>query len=251
LGLEESTFHYRSQRGRDDSLVKKHLREIADKKPRAGRPYMIWYLRERLKMTDNHKRIARIYREMGLQVTKRPKRKRRAARGHIFIAPSRPNEIWAMDFVSDSFSNGRRFRIFTLKDIFTHESLCLYVDRSIPGHSVANQLNKVISQRRAKPEGIICDNGSEFVSRVMDQWEAKTEVQLRFIDPGKPIQNAFIESFNGKLRAECLDQNWFTDLEDARKTIEKWRIEYNTDRPTKPLGKLTPIEFAKQHGVLV
>lgn len=251
LGLFESTYHYRPKRTRDDSEIRLRLKEIADKKSRAGRPYMTWFLRERLRMTDNHKRIARIYREMGLQVTKRPKRKRRSARRHLFVAPTRPNELWAMDFVSDSFASGRRFRIFTLKDLFTHESLCLYVDRSIPGQSVASQLDKVVAQRSAKPTGIICDNGSEFAGKAMDQWESKTGVQLRFIDPGKPIQNAFIESFNGKLRAECLDQNWFTDLADARATIERWRVEYNTERPTKPLGKLTPTEFAKQHGVLI
>lgn len=202
-------------------------------------------------MKDNHKRIARVYREMGLQVTKRPKRKRKMQRRHLFVAPTRPNELWAMDFVSDSFSSGRRFRVFTLKDLFTHESLCCYVDRSIPGQTVALQLDQVIAKRSSKPIGIICDNGTEFVSRAMDQWEQRTGVQLRFIDPGKPIQNAFIESFNGKLRAECLDQNWFRNLEDAREIIERWRIEYNTERPNKPLGKLTPMEFAKQHGVLV
>jgi len=213
---------------------------------------MVWYLRERLKMTDNHKRIARVYREMNLQVTKRPKRRKfKMARTPLYVAPTRPNELWAMDFVSDAFSSGRRFRVFTLKDLYTHEALSLYVDRSIPGSSVARELSKVIADRSGKPERIICDNGTEFVSKAMDLWEAETGVKLTFIAPGKPIQNAFIESFNGKLRAECLDQNWFTDLADAKSVIEEWRKEYNNDRPTKPLGKLTPTEFAMQHGVLV
>ena len=203
-------------------------------------------------MMDNHKRIARIYRELGLQVTRRPKaRKRKMARRHLFLAPSRANELWAMDFVSDAFASGRRFRIFAVKDLFTHDALCLYVDRSIPGATVARELDALIHRRQARPTRIICDNGTEFVSKAMDIWESSTGVELSFIAPGKPIQNAFIESFNGKPQAECLDQNWFSDLADARSCIETWRKEYNNDRPTKPLGKLTPSEFAKQHGVLV
>jgi putative transposase len=236
---------------RSDAQVATELHAIAERKPAAGRPYMTWYLRERLKMTDNHKRIARIYRSIGLQVTKRPKRKRKMGRRHLFVVPNRPNELWAMDFVSDSFESGRRFRVFALKDLFTHESICLFAERSIPGQTVANKLDDVIRERGSKPKSIICDNGTEFTCKAMDQWEHRTGVTLQFIEPGKPIQNAFIESFNGKLRRECLDQNWFKDLADAKETLESWRQEYNNERPNKPLGKLTPSEFAKQHKALV
>lgn len=251
LGLQQSTWHYKSKRQRDDSAVAARLVEIAERKPAAGRPYMTWFLRERLRMTDNPKRIARIYREQRLQVTLRPKRKRRVARRHLFVAPSRPNELWAMDFVSDSFSSGRRFRVFAVKDIYTRESVCLYVDRSIPGGSVARELDRVIAERGCAPRGIVCDNGTEFTGKVMDQWEERTGVKLQFIERGKPVQNAFIESFNGKFRRECLDQNWFADLAETRVIVENWRQEYNNERPTKALGKLTPTEFAKRYGALV
>jgi len=250
LGLHQSTCHYKSRRNRSDEVVSEKLLELAKDKPTAGRPYMTWFLRERLKMNDNHKRIARIYRAMSLQVTKRPKKKRKVGRRHLFVAPSMPNELWAMDFVSDAFASGRRFRVFAVRDIFTREAICLYADRSIPGTSVSRELDRVIAER-GKPNAIICDNGTEFTGKEMDQWEHRTGVQLRFIEPGKPTQNAFIESFNGKFRRECLDQNWFADLNDARTTIELWRNEYNTERPTKPLGKLTPTEFAKRYESLI
>lgn len=244
LGLHQSTYHYRSCSQRDDTALAKALVDLSERKAAAGRPYMTWHLRERQNMRINHKRIARVYRELRLQVTLRPKRKRKVGKRHLFVAPTRPNELWAMDFLSDSFVSGRRFRVFAVKDIFTRESICLYVDRSIPGARVARELDRII-EARGKPTAIVCDNGTEFTGKAMDQWESHTGVDLRFIQPGKPIQNAFIESFNGKLRRECLDQNWFIDLEDARRTIEEWRQEYNNERPTKPLGKRTPTEFAK------
>jgi len=168
----------------------------------------------------------------------------------MFLAPTKPNELWAMDFVSDSFENGRKFRILTVKDLFTHECLVLYVDRSITGARVAEVLSMLIA-KRGKPRAIICDNGTEYTSKAMDEWADANEIQLQFIQPGKPIQNAFIESFNGKLRASCLNFNSFKDLDEAREIIEAWRITYNFDRPNKPLGKLTPAEFAKKHGVMV
>ena len=168
----------------------------------------------------------------------------------MFIAPTKPNEIWAMDFVMDSFASGRRFRILTVKDLFTHEAVLLYVDTSITGDCVAREIER-LKFTRGLPKKIICDNGSEFVSKAMDQWAFRNGVELSFIQPGKPIQNAFIESFNGKLRASCLEENWFADLQNARQVIEDWRIEYNTDRPNKPLGKFTPAEFAKMHGLMV
>lgn len=244
LGLHQSTYHYNSRSQRDDTVLAEALQSLAKKKSAAGRPFMTWHLRERQNMQINHKRIARVYRELKLQVTLRPKAKRKVGRRHLFIAPTQPNELWAMDFLSDSFASSRRFRVFAVKDIFTHESICLFVDRSIPGASVARELNRIIEARGARPKAIICDNGTEFTGKEMDQWESRTGVELRFIQPGKPVQNAFIESFNGKFRRECLDQNWFIDLEDARRTIEEWRYEYNNERPTKPLGKRTPTEFA-------
>jgi len=250
LGLNQSTIFYRAKSNRNDEPLKAKIVELADKRPKDGRPSIVWRLRERLGFRDNHKRIARIYRELGLQVGKRTRRRKRVERRFMFIAPTKPNEIWAMDFVMDSFASGRRFRILTVKDLFTHEAIILFVDTSISGGCVARELDK-LKLVRGLPSKIICDNGTEFVSKAMDQWAFRNGVELSFIQPGKPIQNAFIESFNGKLRASCLEENWFLDLQHAREVIEDWRIEYNTDRPNKPLGKLTPAEFAKLHGVVV
>jgi putative transposase len=251
LGLNRSTYQPKSKSKTDDTELKLAITEIAERKVHAGRPYMVWYIRERLNMMINHKRIERVYTQMGMSMRKRPKKKKRPGQRHLFVAPTQPNELWAMDFVSDSFISGRKFRVLTVKDLFTHECICLYADRSIPGAEVARQLEKVISVRGAKPKAIICDNGPEFISKAMDQFENRNGLQLRFIEPGKPIQNAFIESFNGKFRKECLDMNWFTDLNDVRKTFAEWRTEYNTERPTKPLGKLTPSEFAFKHGAVI
>ena len=208
---------------------------------------MIWHIREKLGLRINHKRITRVYRSENLQLGQRPKVKRKeVGRRHLFVAPTRPNQLWAMDFVSDSFSNGKRFRVHAIKDLFTHECLSLHVDRSITGEDLAKILDLLIVIRGARPEAIICDNGTEYTSKAMSVWEHATGVILRHIEPGKPIQNAFIESFNGKLRRECLDQSWFEDLKHARQIIESWRLEYNSDRPTKPLGNKTPDQFAKE-----
>lgn len=248
LGLQQSSFFYRKHSARDDTELKAKLLEIAEQKPGAGRPYMTWRLRERLGFKDNPKRIARVYRELNLQVGKRRGNRRRPERRFLFLAPRRPNELWAMDFVMDAFADGRRFRVLTVKDLFTHEAVLLHVDRSIPGLMVARELDRVCRER-GYPEAIVCDNGSEFVSKQMDQWAFAKRVKLNFIQPGKPVQNAFIESFNGKLRRECLNQHWFSDLGHARQVIEGWRIEYNTDRPTSALGMKTPEEFAMRYRV--
>lgn len=211
---------------------------------------IVWRLRQRYGFTDNHKRIARVYRDLGLQVGRRKNKRKKLERRFMFVAPRKPNELWAMDFVSDSFANGRKFRVLTVKDLFTHESIKLHVDRSITGLDVARELSN-IGKLRGLPKAVICDNGTEYTSKAMDQWAFANNVQLNFIQPGKPVQNAFIESFNGKFRRECLEQNWFENLDDARSIIENWRIEYNTDRPTKPLGMRTPDEFAKQFECVV
>lgn len=250
LGLHQSTYFYRPKRKRDDEPLKAKIKEVIDKHQDHGRPMLVWRLRERMGVKDNHKRIYRIYKELGLQMGKRIRRRRKSERRFMFLTPTKPNELWAMDFVSDSFACGRRFRVLTVKDLFTHEALTLHVDRSISGSKVADALNLVIA-RRGKPRAIICDNGTEYTSKAMDQWAYEKGIELQFIQPGKPIQNAFIESFNGKFRASCLQYNSFVDLADARSIIEAWRITYNFDRPNKPLGKLTPAEFAKKHGVVV
>lgn len=250
VGLRQSTFFYKPRSNRTDSEIKERILEIAQSKSRYGRPRVVWYLRFKLGFRDNHKRIARIYRELGLQVYKRPKHKRGARRRPLYAAPTTPNELWAMDFVSDSLSTGRRFRLLTVKDLFTHEALMIYVDRSIPGWRVAELLHS-LKTKRGLPKAILCDNGPEFVSQALDIWALSNKVELKFIEPGKPTQNAFIESFNGKLRAECLDENWFENLNEARVVIEHWRCEYNEERPNTPLGNRTPREVAQKYGLAI
>ena len=250
LGLREATFHYRPKRSRDDQGLKSQILEVVEKKPRWGRPMVTWMLRARMGLKDKHKRVERLYRELGLQMHKRRKSRKVTRPKMLLPVPTRPNQIWAMDFVSDSLATGRRFRVLTIKDLFTHEALRLHVDFSITGERVAEVLDR-IKITRSLPKGIVCDNGSEYVSKAMDQWAYRNQVELKFIQPGKPMQNGFIESFNGRLRDECLNQHWFETLEQAKQIIELWRIEYNTDRPNKALRNRTPEEFAKEQGLML
>ncbi len=246
LGLQQSTLFYKRQRHRDDNALKEKMLEIAQAKVRYGRPRVSFILRERMGFKDNHKRIARIYRELGLQMNRRSGKKKRSGKRLLFVAPTGPNQIWAMDFVSDSLATGRRFRTLNIKDLFTHEAVAIHVDFSIPGDRVADVLNRLKTQGKC-PKAIIVDNGTEFTSKAMDVWAYQNGVELKFIQPGKPIQNAFIESFNDKFRSECLNLNWFESILHAKEIIESWRIEYNTERPNSALKNKTPEMFAKQY----
>jgi putative transposase len=190
----------------------------------------------------NHKRVARLYRRAGLSLRKR-KRKRvtSVGRGQPALATA-ANQRWALDFVSDVLAWGRRIRLLTIVDTFTRESLAIEVDTSLTGARVARVLDRVIAERGI-PAAIAMDNGPELTSRALDQWAYEHGVELRFIDPGKPSQNGFIESFNGRLRDECLNEHWFTSLADARSIVEAWRLDYNRARPHSALGWRTPNEF--------
>lgn len=245
LGLHQSTCHYRRSMLRDETHLKEKMTEIAQTKTRYGLPRITFVLRNRMGFSDNHKRIARVCRELKLQVTRRPSKKKRSGLRLVLDQPTKPNELWAMDFVSDSFAAGRRFRSLTIKDLCSRESVGIHVDTSIPGQAVAAFLDQ-LKIARGLPLAIIVDNGAEFTSRAMDQWAFTNGVELKFIQPGKPIQNAFIESFNGRFRDECLNEHWFLNLEDAKRTIEAWRIEYNTERPNSALNNETPEMFAKR-----
>ena len=190
----------------------------------------------------NAKRTYRLYREEGLQVRSR-RRKKRAS--HTRLEPNSPlkeNERWAMDFVSDTISTGQRFRALTLIDLFTRECLAIEVAGSLPSSAVSNVLDRVIC-KRSKPRMITTDNGPEFASNLMDAWAYANDIKLDFIRPGCPVENGHIESFNGKLRDECLSANWFTDIEDARSLIEDWRRDYNEVRPHSSLGHLPPATY--------
>jgi putative transposase len=158
--------------------------------------------------------------------------------------PSKVDERWSMDFMADSLATGRGFRTLNVVDDFTRECLAIEVDTALSGERVARVLDRLL-EKRGKPVAVVSDNGPEFISRAVDAWAYTRGVELRFIRPGKPIENCFVESFNGKFRDECLNQHWFTDLRDARRTIEEWRLDYNQVRPHSSLGNLAPQQFSE------
>ena len=200
-----------------------------------------------LRWLVNHKRVYRLYREEGLAMRCR-KRKRFRAEARVPLAlPKAVNEVWTMDYTQDELASGRKFRTLNLMDGYTREALTIEVDTSLPGLRVVRALEH-LRERRGTPAAIQVDNGTEFTSRVVDQWAYQNHVVLHFIERGKPTQNALIESFNGKFRDECLNQNWFADLREAREMIEAWRVDYNTVRPHSSLGYQTPDEFAAAKG---
>jgi putative transposase len=190
----------------------------------------------------NHKLVYRIYKEEGLEVRTKKRRKRVSALRVVLPAATGPNERWSMDFVSDSLHDGRRFRVLTLVDHFSRVSPAIEVGSSITGKRVVEVLERLANEY-GLPRVITTDNGTEFTSRAVDEWAHRNNVKLDFIRPGKPIENAYIESFNGRLRQECLNQIWFSSLEDAKIKIEAWRIDYNENRPHTSLGNQTPVQF--------
>jgi putative transposase len=193
----------------------------------------------------NHKLVYRIYREEGLEVRTKKRRKRASALRVVLPAATSPNERWSMDFVSDSLHDGRRFRVLTLVDHFSRVSPAIEVGSSITGKRVVAVLERLV-KAHGLPRVITTDNGTEFTSRAVDEWAHRSGVKLDFIRPGKPIENAYIESFNGRLRQECLNQCWFSSLEDAKIKIEAWRIDYNEQRPHTSLGNQTPEQFESE-----
>ncbi len=191
----------------------------------------------------NHKKVYRHYKEMGLKVLKRGGRKRAVGDRKVTRLLTRANQCWALDFVHDTLACGRKLRLLTVIDIFTRESLKVIVDTALNGQSVLEALDDLIEER-GKPEVILSDNGTEFTSNKVVGWQNTQGVKWEYIEPGKPFQNGSIESFNGKLRDECLNESWFTSLSEAKVIIETWRQYYNTERPHSSLKGLTPLEMA-------
>lgn len=243
LNLWRSSLRYKPTT--DGSLeLREKLKTLSEHRRRFGyRRLHVLLQREGIKV--NHKKVYRIYCEENLKLHQR-KRKRRVSQVRVPIKnPTAPNQQWAMDFVSDWLALGRRMRVLTVIDTFTKECLALEVDTSLPGSRVARVLDQVAIER-GYPKSIKVDNGPEFTSKALDQWAFERHVKLDFIRPGKPIENAFIESFNGRLRDECLNDVWFTSLKQARVEIESWRTDYNEIRPHSALGNKTPLEFAME-----
>ena len=218
------------------------LRELASQRRRFGYRRLHLML-ERQGIMLNHKKLYRLYEEERLTVRKRGGRKRAFGTRAPMAMPQDPNQRWSLDFVSDTLASGRRFRILTLVDDFTRECLALVVDNSLSGMRVARELDR-IAERRGYPCMIVSDNGTELTSNAILAWQQEHGVEWHYIAPGKPMQNGFVESFNGRLRDECLNEHLFANLNEARKIIEEWRIDYNTNRPHSSLDGLTPTEFA-------
>lgn len=241
MDLRPSSYYYQPA-PRGDTELRDALKEAAAKRNRWGYR-MLTVLLRRQGFADNHKRIYRVYREEGLQVPIRRKRKTARWRGERPAPTSHRNDRWAMDFVSDQLACGRRIRTLNIVDEHTRECLAIEVDTSIGSARVCRVLDRIVAER-GHPERLLTDNGPEFTGKELDRWGYEHCVKLEFIQPGKPTQNAFVESFNGTFRDECLNENWFLSLDDARQIIENWRVDYNEVRPHGSLGDQTPVEFA-------
>ena len=244
IELHRSSCRYAAKPDGNDHL-RDILKALAAARPRWGQDRLHVLVR-RQGYRVNHKRTERLYRELGLSLRLRKRSKRASVVRVPAALPERPNQRWSMDFVADQLVTGQRLRCFTLVDDFTKESPGILVARSIGGQTVADFLDQ-LAATRSLPEVIVCDNGSEFTSMALDRWADRRQIKLSFIQPGKPQQNCFIESFNGKLRVECLNEQLFYHLADARVKIEAWRIDYNENRPHRSLGQLTPAEFARNY----
>jgi putative transposase len=241
--LNRSTFYLKST-AKDQTPLRTRLRELAAARPRFGYPRLHILLR-REGWHVNIKRVYRLYKLEGLEVRTKKRRKRASHLRVVPPAPTAANERWSMDFMRDTCDDGRPFRILTVVDTFTRECPLLAADTSLTGKRVAELLDSIAAER-GYPKTIQVDNGSEFYSKAMDSWAYQHRVQLQFIRPGKPVENAFIESFNGRLRDELLNGELFMNVLDARRKLEAWRRDYNQNRPHGSLGDLTPVEFANQ-----
>jgi putative transposase len=238
VAVPRSTARYRARRRRDDGPLRQRLHELAGERPRFGYRRLHVLLR-REGIVVNHKRIERLYRLDDLAVRRRGrKRVARPARGRPDL-PRLPNQQWALDFLSDTLASGRRIRLLAVVDVCTREALAIEVDTSLPGERVARVLTRIVAER-GLPAQIVLDNGPELTGKALDQWAYRHGVELRFIDPGKPIQNAVCESFNGRFRDECLNEHWFLGVADARRIVEAWRHDYNHHRPHSALGYQAP-----------
>lgn len=230
-------------KGQNDQALRARLKELASQYSRYG--YLLLHgLLKAEGMVINKKRTYRVYTEEGLQV--RTKKRKKLTRPVLVMdSPIRVNERWSMDFVADQLSNGRRFRVLNVVDDFSREMVGQLTEFSISGARVARFLDQLVEQR-GQPDSITCDNGTEFTSKAMFFWSKASGTKLNFIQPGKPTQNAFVESLNGKFRDNCLNQHWFRTIEEARVEIDQWRYHYNNERPHSSLNYLTPVAFAER-----
>lgn len=241
-GLSRTAYRYQRRPNKDELLIRR-LIELAGKHKALGYPMLHGMLKSE-GLVVNPKRTYRLYAEHKLQLRQRKKKKLDRPRMPL-VVPIDQDIRWSIDFVSDQLANGRRFRVLNVKDDYSKELVGQLVAFSISGTQVARFLNQLIELRSA-PDQITCDNGPEFTSKAMFFWQKASGVKLAFIQPGKPMQNGFVESLNGRFRAECLNQHWFRSLDEAKQIIDQWRHHYNHERPHSSLNFMTPVAFANR-----
>ena len=240
VGQPRSTHYHRSSNKRDATALRARMKELAASRPRYGYRRIITLLR-REGWTDGKERIYRYYRIDGLSVRSKPRKKRRAVVRVPPAAASAPRERWAIDFIHDELANGRPFRVLSVVDVFSRSSEVLEAGTGFTGARVGELLDKAAKGKL--PAVITADNGTEFTSKALDAWAFERGVKIDFTTPGRPTENGFVESFQGRFRDECLNTEIFEDLEDAKRKIGAWRREYNTRRPHSALGNIPPAEY--------
>ena len=242
VDMSASAYRYEPAQDRN-CVLKEKIIALAQRHRRYGAGMIYLKLRQAGEIV-NHKRVDRLYAEAGLQVKKRRRKKIPLSDRHPLERPTSANQVWSMDFVFDRTAEGRSIKSLTVVDDATHEAVAIVPERALGGNQLVRILEQLASTR-GLPKAIRTDNGKEFCSRAMLTWAHARGVQLFLIEPGKPNQNAYIESFNGRFRDECLNEHWFTSLQHARVVVEAWRKEYNEERPKRSLGGLTPMDYAK------
>jgi putative transposase len=240
--LPRSSFQYKTKL-KDDKDIEEALLQVVSRHPTIG----FWQSYHRFRNRGerwNHKRVRRVYRAMKLNIRRRAKYRLPERVKQPLSMADKPNQVWSIDFMSDNLKDGRKFRLFNVIDDFNRESLAIEADTSLPSLRVQRVLEKLILQR-GKPQNIRCDNGPEFISHVLQQWCEQRQISLLYIQPGKPMQNAYIERKNGSIRRELLDTYMFSSLNEVRIMTEEWRTDYNIERPHKSLGYLSPLNYLK------
>lgn len=247
IGVHRATARRRLLR-RDDTELRSRIRAVAAERPRFGYRRIGVLVNRGQAERANHKRVYRLYREEGLSVRRKRRKKAVAATQRPLLTTlTAPNQRWNLDFVEDATADGRKLRTLTIVDEFSRECPWIAVDRSLTGHRVVAVLEMLSELRGGRPRELLVDNGPEFIGLALDRWAYEKGVVVHFTRPGKPTDKAHVESFNGKFRDECLNQNFFLSVPDARAIIEAWRVDYNTVRPHSSLGQLTPAEFLERY----
>lgn len=244
-GLARSSWYYEQKTSEINIAIKERLISLSVERPRFGTPRMTVMIRKEFG-DINHKRVERLYKEASLNLPR--KRRKRKWHGVREVKPEAmwPHQSWSMDFVHDRTENGRTLRVLNIVDDFTRELIACIPEHSFSGFRVVRELDKIMEIKDIKPRSITMDNGPEFTSRAFMSWAYDKKIHINYIQPGKPTQNAFVESFNGKFRDECLNLNWFKDLKEAKQIIEEWKDDYNHHRPHSALNQMTPMEYKKQ-----